>query len=201
MRNYLVGAGNAKLPVGAMAYIMVTTKTDGRKSDWEARTDFQRWLKPLLVANKGTGKASNYRELYEALRARGVDVTENHIYKIVRGDPAKYPTNKRPGYEVAVAIGEILGDVTGAVRAADFPAVATTATASSSDGRQITRVLDADAVRVLDAYEGIPQVMQQAAIQLLQTMRATDEKYRARTDIIGKHADSDDYERVSIDEE
>jgi repressor LexA len=90
---------------------------DSRRRDYVPRTSFQRWLKPLLEARDWT-----YADLYRQLVAlTGTEVTENYLYRIVRGDPAQFPNARRPGYELAFAIGRVFGDVRSAVSAAGYP--------------------------------------------------------------------------------
>ena len=88
---------------------------DKRRRDYEPKTKFQKWVKPLL-AERGW----NYSDLFRELVVGGEDVTENYLYRIVRGDPEKFKNAARPGYDLAVAIGRILGDVGGAIDAADY---------------------------------------------------------------------------------
>lgn len=112
------------------------------------------------------------------------------------------PAAKRPGIETTVAIGNVLGDVVGAMTAAGYPLSAEVVKSATTDpAAPVTRVISGTALQLLDAFEGIPESLQPSALQIVRTMQATDKKYRERTDIVGKLADSDEYERVSIDEE
>ena len=183
---------------------MTASRTVGRPpTDWIPKTDFQRWAKPLLDANAAAGRSpATYQELHRALLQRGFEYGAEYVYKIIRGNPAKMAAAKRPGIEMAIAIGQILGDVQGAMKAADYPLSAeVVASASDSPSAQVTRVISGASLQLLDAFEGIPAELQPSALQIIRTMRATDKKYQERTDIVGKRADSDEYERVSIDEE
>ena len=167
-------------------------KTDGRTRDWLPRTDFQRWIKPILDANSASGSGpSTYQALYEELRNRGVDIRENTVYKFVRGDPAKFPSNQRPEYDTTLAIGEILGDVFGALRSAGYRIASESATVAH--GAQ-TRVIDSETLEILDAFEGLPPgpVRDSARkhIEMLRNLSATT--YMERTDIIGKRPIEDD---------
>lgn len=67
--------------------------------------------------------------LHEAMRRRGFDIADlaraagtdyPHLWKIAKGDPLKYPTSRRPGYELTKAIGVALHDVDGALDAAGY---------------------------------------------------------------------------------
>lgn len=89
---------------------------DRRRRDYEPQNAFQAWVKPRLEARKWT-----YNELARQLIRDGLDVTENYLYRIVRGDPTRFPNARRPGYEIAFAIGKVLGDIGGAVKAAEYP--------------------------------------------------------------------------------
>lgn len=81
-----------------------------RTADLTPRTKYQLWLS-------------------EALRRRGMDLADlsravareyNYIWKIGNGNPEKYPNARRPGYELALQIGEAVGDVAGSLSAADY---------------------------------------------------------------------------------
>lgn len=74
-------------------------------------TPFQAWLDAALERRGGS--------LKDMAKATGADYT--HVWKLARGNPARYPRHQRPGYEVTVAIGEYVGDVEGAVKAAGYP--------------------------------------------------------------------------------
>lgn len=179
---------------------VVNPSVDGRRKDYEPRTNFQRWLKAYFDKNQTAGIGpTTYKELYELLIARGVEVTDSHLYKIVRGDPAKYPA-VRPGYELAWQIGEIAGDVQGALTASDYP-IADTPTITSPDGK--TRTVTADGLRFLDAYEGLPEQFREVAQQQIEALhRAANKRYQGRTDIIGKPSDDEEeggIERVPED--
>ena len=85
-------------------------RTRANVSAFVARTKYQGWL-------------------HGALERRGVDVAElarmtnadySHVWRIARGDPDKYPNSRRPGYDLALAIGEALKDVPGSLAAADW---------------------------------------------------------------------------------
>ncbi len=93
-----------------------TNVSDKRRREYEPQTDFQIWVKPHLEA-----RGWLYTELARQLVRAGLDVTENYVYRVVRGDPERSPNARRPGYEIAFAIGQILGDVAGAVKAAGYP--------------------------------------------------------------------------------
>lgn len=76
----------------------------------EPQTAFQQWINPALkragISLKGLAVAV------------GMDYTA--LWKIARGKPSVYPGSSRPEYENAVKIGERLGDVDGALRAAGY---------------------------------------------------------------------------------
>ena len=74
------------------------------------RTEFQKWLNDALVRCE--------MDLAELARRTESDYT--HLWKIARGDPAKYPTSRRPGYELTESIGIVLGDKQGALVAAGY---------------------------------------------------------------------------------
>lgn len=96
---------------------------DRRKKDYEPKTDFQRWLKPYLKI--GTDEEISTQNLHKRLEGKKLngdgDYTENYLYRIIRGDPETYPNAARPGWALAFAIGEIVGDTPGAMRAAGYP--------------------------------------------------------------------------------
>lgn len=93
-----------------------TDVSDKRRREYEPQTDFQAWVKPRLEA-----RGWLYTELARQLVRAGLDVTENYVYRVVRGDVERSPNARRPGYEIAFAIGQIFGDVAGAVKAAGYP--------------------------------------------------------------------------------
>lgn len=86
------------------------------RREYVPHNDFQRWVKPRL-----DGRDWSYRDLARQLHEEGQAVSENFIWRVVRGDPARYANANRPGYEVAFGIGKALGDAPGAVRAAGYP--------------------------------------------------------------------------------
>lgn len=73
-------------------------------------SEFQRWFSEALQKSG--------LSLAELSRRTGSDYT--HLWKIMRGDPAKYPTSRRPGFELTEAIGRELGDLEGAMSAAGY---------------------------------------------------------------------------------
>lgn len=78
----------------------------------ECYTGFQRWLLPAL----------DRAELSIADLGRMIGKDYNYAWKLARGNPNEDPNvQRRPGYEVALAIGEKLGDVQGALAAAEYP--------------------------------------------------------------------------------
>ena len=91
---------------------------DRRKKDYEPKTGFQKWLKPFLKI--GTEQEITYTDIYRRLIDEGIDVTENYVYRIVRGDPDTYKNAARPGYDLALAIGEIVGDPLGGIQSANY---------------------------------------------------------------------------------
>jgi hypothetical protein len=95
---------------------MGATGQDKRRKDYEPQNPFQAWVKPRLEA-----KGWTYAELCRQLIRDGLDVTENYVYRVVRGDPTRFPNARRPGYEIAFAIGKALDDIGGAVKAAEYP--------------------------------------------------------------------------------
>lgn len=74
------------------------------------RTQFQEWFEQALER----------RGLSLAEVARRVDSDYTHLWKILRGSPEKYPTSRRPGYSLTVALGQELGDPVGALEAAGY---------------------------------------------------------------------------------
>ena len=86
------------------------------RREYVPHNDFQRWVKPRLDERDWS-----YRDLAKQVHASGQTVSENFLWRVVRGDPARYPSAQRPGYEVAFGIGKALGDAPGAVRAAGYP--------------------------------------------------------------------------------
>ena len=86
------------------------------KREYTPHNDFQRWVKPRLDERDWS-----YRDLARQLHASGQAVSENFLWRVVRGDPERYANANRPGYEVAFGIGKALGDAPGAVRAAGYP--------------------------------------------------------------------------------
>lgn len=147
--------------------------TDNRTRDYEPKTPFQRFLKPLLVANAQSSRTpSTYQELYPLLLAKGVTASESYIYRIVRGDPIKFPNAKRPGYALALAIGEIFGDAEGALAAADYPAANTQVVAENDDSGR-TRVVSHDTMRLIDGYESLPESSRATVQQVIKTLNAT----------------------------
>jgi hypothetical protein len=98
-------------------------KRDGRRKDYEPLTPFQVWLKPRLDA-KGWTYTDLHRKVLESMNSELLNKTEyseQHIYQIVRGDPKKRESAKRPSYVLSYYIGAILGDATGAITAAGYP--------------------------------------------------------------------------------
>ncbi|WP_395091473.1 LexA family protein [Armatimonas sp.] len=93
-----------------------TDISDKRRKEYKPQTDFQTWVKPRLEA-----RGWLYTELARQLVRAGLDVTENYVYRVVRGDPERSPNARRPGYEIAFAIGQVFGDIAGAVKAAGYP--------------------------------------------------------------------------------
>jgi hypothetical protein len=89
---------------------------------------FQEWLEQAL----------DRRGITLAELSRMVDADYSHLWKILRGSPAKYPTSARPGFDLALSIGRELGDVDGALKAAGYdlpedPAVEMTREADDLD--------------------------------------------------------------------
>jgi transcriptional regulator with XRE-family HTH domain len=74
------------------------------------QTSYQAWLNPAL---KKAGIS-----LKSLAAQSGMDYTA--LWKIARGNPAVYPGSARPEYENAVKVGELLGDVEGSLRAANY---------------------------------------------------------------------------------
>lgn len=73
-------------------------------------SEFQKWLSESLTRTE--------MDLAELARRVGSDYS--HLWKIARGDPSKYPTSRRPGYELTERIGVVLGDKPGALVAAGY---------------------------------------------------------------------------------
>ncbi len=134
---------------------------DKRRRGWTARTDFQKWIKPLLDARAADGKwPATYQDLREELRERGVDVKETYIYKLVRGNPAVYATNQRPGYELALAIGQVFGDVEGVLKACGYTPASQPV--STRDGEE--RVISGMSLQLLDLFEGMREPSRAATL-------------------------------------
>jgi hypothetical protein len=120
---------------------------------------FQEWLE----------KALDRRGVTLAELSRMVDADYSHLWKILRGAPAKYPTSARPGFDLAMAIGRELGDVEGALKAAgyDLP---------EEPAEEVERIRDDQREVVMHRYDGLPPAAQKVVRELL------DQLYDANRD-------------------
>jgi hypothetical protein len=73
-------------------------------------TKYQAWINPALKKSRMALKALAVK----------VDMDYTALWKIARGNPTTYPGSSRPEYVNAVKIGEVLGDVEGSLRAANY---------------------------------------------------------------------------------
>lgn len=98
----------ARLESEASNQVMARKKEDGT---FVPQTKYQKWLEPLLIE----------RGVKVAELGRMIGKDYNYIWKLARGEPGVNRNQERPGYEVAFAIGEALGDTIGSLTAADYP--------------------------------------------------------------------------------
>lgn len=94
---------------------------DRRRKDYTPHTEFQRWLKEKMDARDMTYKDVFAHLVMTRFNENDGGITENHIYRLARQDPAHYPGAVRPGYELCYAIGQMFGDTKGALDAAGYP--------------------------------------------------------------------------------
>ena len=178
-----------------MAKIRKTNPTDTRRRDYEPKTDWQKWLKAKLDANTANGTEPQvYQSLHAMITSKGVEIAENYLYRLVRGDPEKYKNARQPSYNVALAVGEVMGDVNGSLTAANFnlPKTPTTVKIKSSDKEDV-RIISPDSIKVLDAYENLKDQDKRAVLEHARALaRAASEDFHERTDIIGKRSDHDE---------
>ena len=141
-------------------------RTRANVSAFAPRTKYQEWLDG-------------------ALERRGVDVAElarmtnadySHVWRIARGDPDKYPNSRRPGYDLALAIGEALKDVPGSLAAAEW------------ETPSLRYVTDPDTARLVELYEGTPPAGKQ---MILSAAQLANDLSREGA-IGGRRADDDD---------
>lgn len=83
-----------------------------RKQDWVAHNSFQQWADQRM-----TSLGLRPVDLHRAVLARGVEVAESYIYRVLR---QAHRADDRIGYDLALVIGEILGDGRGALEAAGY---------------------------------------------------------------------------------
>lgn len=173
------------------------------------QSDFQRWFQRSLER----------RGISLAELARRVDSDYTHLWKIMRGDPVKYPTSRRPGYELTVAIGEVLGDLDGALEAAGYVSISAHAAMEATFIADSLAGPDADedereslrrealaasvgieiepqrhysesAMELAANYDQLPLELQPSFLAMVKA--AVNEAKKTRTDIIGKRADDGD---------
>jgi len=143
----------------------------------QPETPFQVWL---AVAMERRGL-----ELADLARAAGADYA--HLWKIARGSPARYPTSRRPGYELTKSIGLVLRDVKGALVAAGYEHEEADAPHAVRE-RPLHYVTDPDTARLVELYEGTPP----AGKQMILSAAELAEQMSREGAIGGKRADDDD---------
>lgn len=117
------------------------------------RTPYQEWVNPAMK-RAGIGIS----EL-----AAAVEVDRTYLWRIARGNPEVYPKQRRPGYELAFAIGERLGDVIGSLKAAEYPIPADSKEVSPGETLYFWRTGQKVNVRMTD--EVIQRLMLEADFQ------------------------------------
>lgn len=158
-----------------------TVTDDKRRRGWTARTDFQKWIKPLLDGREAAGKwPGTYQDLHQELRERGIDVKETYMYKLVRGNPAVYATNQRPGYELALAIGQIFGDVEGVLKACDYTLASQPVATLGGAGRVISGM----SLQLLDLFDGLREPSRLATLGVVRALLESETARSRDADIL-----------------
>jgi hypothetical protein len=124
--------------------------------------------------------------LRDAVERRGIDLADlgrrvnsdyNYMWRLSSGQ------RKRPGYELAVAIGKELGDLTGSLVAAEYPLIQPLSHQAgqppvappSDDAPELIRVRDEEEAQVIHSYRGIQSPDDKAFVrQMLEKMRKMD---------------------------
>jgi hypothetical protein len=108
------------------------------------RTAFQSWALEMMER-----KSMNPGDVHRELIGRGLSLTESYTYRILQGKAGP----ERPGYDLVLGIGEVLGDAKSALELAGYKLP-----------KIMDRVIDPDLQRWVEIYAGRDQ---QARARLL----------------------------------
>lgn len=82
-------------------------------STWGRMNEFKTWAQRQLSEKFPSWTPA---DLHRAVVQKGVKVSEAYVYRVVQGRSA----SQQVGYEIALAIGEVLGSAADALRAAGY---------------------------------------------------------------------------------
>lgn len=115
-----------------------------RSVNIEDMTSFARWFSSA-IDHKGT----NLKRVAEAINT---DYT--YLWKVMNAHKPLYKQYRRPGYEITRELGKHLGDVDGALKAADFYEEHENRAGMTTERPDIEYAPDPDLQIVIEAFEG-----------------------------------------------
>lgn len=114
-----------------------------RTSNIDELTPFAKWF-TIAIDYKGT----NLKRVAEA-----IDADYTYLWKVMNAHKPLYKQYKRPGYEVTRDLGKFLGDVDGALKAADFYEQPENHADMTTDRAEIEYAVDPELRTLIETYE------------------------------------------------